>query len=215
MNIGGDGLGAGIPICLPIQSIHLTHRNSLHHHLIGNLSVVSTMAQIAQIQINHLPVEDRMLLRMATSEGQEYRLWLTRRYVKLLGPILKEIAAGHPIVQAQQDLAARETIAAFEHERAMHGQDFTTPFHEQERALPLGDAPILLSRIEVRDLPDGLKMLRMHPELGLGIDLTLDYRLLHALIAVLDAGLGRSEWDLPTISSPLSLTERDPKVTVN
>ena len=45
--------------------------------------------KLRQIKIEHSPVQDRLLMRIATDVNQEVLLWLTRRCVKLLCPTLK------------------------------------------------------------------------------------------------------------------------------
>ena len=42
------------------------------------------MSQLHQMQITYVPVEDRLLYRVNTKHRQEFRFWMTRRYVKLL-----------------------------------------------------------------------------------------------------------------------------------
>ena len=44
--------------------------------------------RLHQMTVKYLPTEDRMLLRIATSEKTEYRLWLTRRFIGILWPAL-------------------------------------------------------------------------------------------------------------------------------
>ncbi len=41
-------------------------------------------APLRQLTLTFDPVEDRMLLRIGTAENTEYRLWLTRRFIKVL-----------------------------------------------------------------------------------------------------------------------------------
>ena len=41
-------------------------------------------AQLHQLTLTFDPIEDRILLRIGTAENTEYRLWLTRRFVKVL-----------------------------------------------------------------------------------------------------------------------------------
>ncbi len=48
--------------------------------------------QLHQINISYVPVEDRLMMRINTKQGIEYRVWLTRRFTGILiGLLTKEI----------------------------------------------------------------------------------------------------------------------------
>ena len=69
--------------------------------------------QLHQFNINYVPLEDRILLRINTLQGDEYRIWLTRRYT---GILLERLAAqmekhgGAPALAAQPAGAAVYTV---------------------------------------------------------------------------------------------------------
>ncbi|MEP1028816.1 MAG: hypothetical protein ABJI62_03900, partial [Alphaproteobacteria bacterium] len=44
--------------------------------------------RLHQMTVTYVPTEDRMMLRIATSEKTEYRLWLTRRFIAAMWPAL-------------------------------------------------------------------------------------------------------------------------------
>ena len=45
---------------------------------------------------------------------------------------------------------------------------------------PLGENPVLVSRVRVKTREDGLQLLCMHPDQGQGIELSMDNNLLHS-----------------------------------
>ena len=47
------------------------------------------MTKIRQFNITHVPEEDRLLLRLNTTDRSEFRLWLTRRMAKVLGALVQ------------------------------------------------------------------------------------------------------------------------------
>ena len=51
--------------------------------------------RLQQINVEYSAEQDRLLMRIGTSEGSEMRLSLTRRYVKLLWPLLVRLAEEH------------------------------------------------------------------------------------------------------------------------
>ena len=67
--------------------------------------------QLHQINIAHNAKEDRLLLRISSGGGDEYRLWLTRRYTGLLlGVLNKEMDSrgGAPSVAGSATLSNDE-----------------------------------------------------------------------------------------------------------
>ena len=57
--------------------------------------------RLHQINLGYSPEEDRILLRINTTGKTEYRLWMTRRYVKILWKLLTKSVESLPGVQAQ------------------------------------------------------------------------------------------------------------------
>ena len=86
------------------------------------------MAAPAQIQIRYIQEEDRILMRMNTVAEEEFRFWLTRRFLVRLWPVLQEALMSSPAVKQQQRLYSRQAIMAFEHERAQSKAQFNNPF---------------------------------------------------------------------------------------
>ena len=159
------------------------------------------MSQLDQIQITFVAGEDRLLLRVSTTSNEEFRCWLTRRFVKAIRPALEQALSAQPRIQTQVNALAKQEFLRFEHEVAVQSSDFKTPYKGQTRALPLGDAPALLTRCQVRSQDAGGIILVLAPEQGGGIDLALNPTLLHSFMALLDQTLQASDWDL-SVSAP-------------
>ena len=62
-----------------------------------------------------------------TTDGKEYRAWLTRRLVGGLLPLLYRGLAAQPSIQRQANPLAQAELLRFERERAVAASDFTTP----------------------------------------------------------------------------------------
>lgn len=155
------------------------------------------MAKIEQIQIKFVPVEDRLLMRVAGDEGLEFRFWLTRRFVKMIWPALGNALKLSPTIQTQASPIAQREVLAFEHEKAVSDADFKTPYKESPKTLPLGDAPILLSKMQLRRNPDGAFTMSLGPETGAGIDLAINNKLLHSVAELIANGAQLAQWELP------------------
>jgi len=134
---------------------------------------------------------------IAASEAVEVRLWMTRRFVKLLWPLLVGLAEEvSPRIRTQASPEARRALLGLEHEQAISRADFSRPFEQVPRSMPLGEAPLLLARIETGHDRNGQPVLAMHPANGQGVTLTLDSVLVHSLCRLLQAAVSKSDWDM-------------------
>lgn len=154
------------------------------------------MPQLHQIQIRFDPKEDRLLMRIKTSDEAEFRFWLTRRYVKLLWPIVLKMLEADQQIVSQGDPTAKSAVLSFQHEKALQQSDFSTEFKEETSTLPLGETPVVLARIQLKQRKDGLNVLCMHPEKGEGIELSMNKMLLHSFSKLLTDAVAVSEWDI-------------------
>ena len=167
--------------------------------------------QLHQIQIQFAPREDRILLRIKTTDKSEFRFWMTRRYVKLLWPVVVKMLEADQQIQLQENQAAKSAVLSFQHEKALQKGDFSTQFSEDSSNLPLGETPILLAKIQLKRRNDGGNLLCMHPEKGEGIDLGLNEVLLHSFSKLLADAVSVSAWDIDLkISSEITGEETTP-----
>ncbi|MFT4580423.1 MAG: hypothetical protein ACI915_004416 [Gammaproteobacteria bacterium] len=173
------------------------------------------MAQIQQIQIKFVAAEDRLLLRVSSSDELEFRFWLTRRFVKLISPAIENALKESPTVRTQVSPVAKKEVFAFEHQKAVSNSDFKTPFKESPKELPLGADPILLAKMQMRRNADGPMVMALAPEQGAGIDLALNPKLLHSLAELITNGVRLAEWDIPSTIAPPSANELPDKHTLN
>ena len=155
--------------------------------------------QIHQLQVSFDPIEDRLRMRLSTTAGEEIRLFLTRRFVRLLWPEMIKQMEASAAVKAPAPAARREVVA-FEREKAISETDFSTPFQEPQtaaRQFPLGEAPFIATRGQIRVERPGAYRLTLDPQTGRGIELGLDDRLMHSLCRLIEAAARGAQWDLP------------------
>ena len=170
------------------------------------------MSQLDQIQISFAAAEDRLLMRVSTQASEEFRFWLTRRFVKALRPALGQSLTVQPRIKTQPDPVVKQELLRFDHEVAVQGSDFQTPYKGTERALPLGEQPLLLTRLQVRARADGGIVLVVGPAAGSTIDIALTPQLIHSFVALLEHALQLAQWDLepaapeaPAAATPASI----------
>ena len=152
------------------------------------------MSRINQIQIRYAPIEDRIVLRLNTEDSSEFRFWITRRYAKILSASLLKLLHSSADVQEHKAEEVQKAVMSFKHEEALSKADFAKSFQAQPKSLPLGNAPVLLSKLTVKKTPDGKPMLCMYPEQGQGIDLALQHQLLHSISKLFADALQASDW---------------------
>lgn len=153
--------------------------------------------RLHQLKVDYEAESDRLVMQIATSEQSEVRLALTRRFVKLLWPLLVRLAEeASPRIRTQANPEARKALLGLEHQQAVTRADFSKPYEGSDLAKPLGEAPVLLSRIQTGHDRDGRPVVALHPTQGQGITLTFDSVLLHSVCRLLHAAVKKSDWDM-------------------
>jgi len=160
------------------------------------------MTQLHQIQLTYVPVEDRALLRVSTTEHCEYRFWITRRYASLLWPALTRSLLTTCTIATQNEPGAQSAVLAFKHEAALASSDFKTQYQSEKLQTPLGSDPILLARIHCQRLAENKTLLALHPDQGQGLELQLNDKLLHSLAKLLQDAATAGAWGLDLVLGP-------------
>ncbi len=157
--------------------------------------IITFAMRLHQLKVEFDAEQDRLLMRVSTASSEEALLWLTRRCVLRLWELLMGFVQSKPeIVAHAADLLTRRTLMEFEHEKALTGATFNKAYEELARVHPLGDAPLLVSRLQRRPTEDGRMVLGLLPAEGQGIFLTLDNTLLHGLMKLLERAVEKAEW---------------------
>jgi hypothetical protein len=153
--------------------------------------------KLHQLKVDYDAEQDRLLMLIAASDGVELRMWLTRRFVKLLWPLLVKLAEeASPRIRTQANPEARKALLGIEHQQAVQKADFSRAYERQPRSTPLGEEPLLLGRIQTGHDRQGQPVLALHPAEGQGVTLTLDSVLLHSVCRLLQAAVKKSGWDM-------------------
>lgn len=157
---------------------------------------------IHQLSATYHPEQDRILLRVNTTGGQEMRLWLTRRLLlglwPLLGKTIDEQLTQQDGARMGQSGEARRMLAELHKEEFMRHADFNTPYH-QAPSLPLGEEPLLVTQIEAGTLTDGQLRLGFVERPGTGakersFQMEMAPALAQGLAHLLDRALSQSGW---------------------
>lgn len=165
---------------------------------------------ISQMQMRFVPEEDRILYRVNSADGQQFRFWLTRRYVQLMVQALHTHLDADPDVTAQATQDAKQAVQSFKQEKAIQGANFQQEFKEQAAELPLGETALLAYRLNYR-FENEVLHLGIEPKQGQGINLAINREINMSMTRLLDSAVKQANWQL----GPPKALAPSPKPIVN
>lgn len=176
---------------------------------------------IRQLSIRYRQDHDRILLDINTAADTEVQVWLTRRMVLRLWPLLNRVVIEHfaipPDAQTDGfvDLAAMDTpsktvLAYSKREEVLQNTDFNTPYRFGAAQHPLGDNPLLVTEISLTPLDNGQLKLNFSEKLEdpaseRAFQMDLSAELVFAVIKLMENALEQSHWGLAQTASPSSV----------
>lgn len=165
---------------------------------------------IHQLSVHHDPQQDRLLLRLSTLSGEEFRFWLTRRLLQRLMPALEQsmqrVDASRAGVTAI-DPSSRQMVSELSHAQSLQQSDFKTPFAPQTR-LPLGEAPMLITDVQLSVTANAdlaLLFQDKSTEPARQCEVRLNSPLVHGWMHLMGQALQAADWSL----QPTSLASPD------
>ena len=166
--------------------------------------------QIHQMSVTYLPEQDRILMRVNTTEGEEMRMWLTRRLMVGLWPLLSKLltehllkleSAGASLAGANPEL--KKMLAEFRKEEFLQHADFDTPYEEGEQ--PQAEEPLLVTDVDATPMASGPLRLNFNERPPNGATKPRSYqmemqpKLMQGLMHLLDQALLQSQWREPFV----------------
>ena len=95
---------------------------------------------VRQIQVANDSVQDRLILRIGTSNNEEIRVFFTRRFLRDIWPHMAAMLSGHLAASSLlTDEASDESTA----ESVSEVASFDLPFQDDNPTFPLGAKPLL------------------------------------------------------------------------
>ena len=153
-----------------------------------------------QLNLTFIPVEDRMLFRIASGNPgvtmEEYRLWFTRRLVKLLCNALDRMIDISTSMDPRIPPEGRSAIKQFQQSAALSSTDFTTPYAYEKAIAPLGPNPLLIHKFQTRKGDGNGHILSLEATAGQTINITLSLQLIHSLRKLLADIIEKADWDI-------------------
>lgn len=151
--------------------------------------------KLKQINLNYQAGQDRILLRVSTHSGLEYRAWLTRRIVQRLVPALDQLYE-LDTVQQTPDPQARAAVREFRQSHALQQANFKPEYEEAGLQPGHEGEPLLVYHVRMRRLEPGQYLLVLSPESGDGLQLRFNEVLLQATRKLLVDTQRRVGWGL-------------------
>ena len=170
---------------------------------------------IHQLSASHDERQDRLLLRLNTQAGQEFRFWLTRRMVVRLLPAMDQSLVKLEVAQpgmVATDPPTQHMLAEFKRNAFLQSADFSTPYTQTPLALPMGQEPMLVTDVQLSLQPNGhMQMVFQNKNEGAPqtCQLNLHPPLVHGMIHLVRQAVEKAEWGIlppqpvaATVSAP-------------
>ncbi|OYU32980.1 MAG: hypothetical protein CFE39_00600 [Comamonadaceae bacterium PBBC2] len=167
---------------------------------------------IHQLSVRYQHEQDRILMSLNTADGHEMQIWLTRRIILGLWPLLNRLAIDHFAVPADAksdgfvDLKAldhktRTMLADMRRQEVLQTLDFQTPYKSGTGSKPLGDTPLLLTEINLSPLKNGALHLRFHEKLegvtpARSFEMQIPPEIIFSLLQLLGMAVQQSQWSM-------------------
>lgn len=164
------------------------------------------MMNIHQLSVTYIQEQDRCLVRINSHDGDELRLWFTRRLTVALMPYLRHTASEQlkllhapvsTVPAASADTERQQMLERFKQEAEAYNGDFKTPFNPQAAQLPLGPEPVLVTEIKLGLAPGGkvdLQLIETLAEQSRNIQLAMNPQLVQGLLQLLSDAVNKSQW---------------------
>jgi hypothetical protein len=149
---------------------------------------------IRQLNGTYIPAEDRIVLRVSTDAGEEFRFWLTRPITSHLLAANRTIAA-RTIAQKFPPQVA-QTVSEFEQQAVAQQTKLDDQF-VPGATFPLGEAPALVVKFNLTPVENGVSL-----DLGMPNGTNVNLRFAHHLAQQVGVLLDRLQTDANWLTTP-------------
>lgn len=163
------------------------------------------MSAFAQFDAGYNLQQDRILLRITNTDGEEFRLWLTRRMCASLLTDFKTKTSSYRVKKdpsrphTQASVAGAETVmqADFEQQAVAQSQDFSTKFRPGT-SFPLGESGLLVEKLNLQPngKGEGVHALSFYGAGDNGMTIGVTVELFNSIFEVIERIIGRTDWGL-------------------
>jgi hypothetical protein len=157
---------------------------------------------IHQLSVSHDERQDRLLLRVNTQDGLEFRFWLTRRMALRLLPAMDHSVARLEAAQpglAATDASSQQLLTELKRNAFLQTADFATPYAAEPQQLPLGEEPFLVTDAQLSLQTNGNLQVIFQKKMDTATQscqLNLQASLVHGMIHLIRQCVANADWGL-------------------
>ncbi len=148
-----------------------------------------------QLNLSFDPRQDRLLLRVSSTDAQEFRFWLTRRMVQRAWPRVVSVLQATPLASP---VAPKANVAPleFRHAAAVQQADFATPYVAEGKTPAISTEPLLVSQFSLRTLTLDRFEMTLAAVGGQSVSLKLAAPVLHGFVKLVQDSARAADWGL-------------------
>ncbi len=154
------------------------------------------MSGIKQIFVNYVPAQDRILVRVSTTDDTEMRMWLTRRFVTILWPVMLQMLESDPSVVGQANTQTKQEVLSFRHEEAISKTRFTKSYQSPPQVKQVNQVPFLITKLSTKRLDNGRTQMIFGTAKGRSVQFVVDRTLTHSLCKLIADCTKKATWGL-------------------
>lgn len=119
--------------------------------------------QLHQMNMEYSPSQDRLVLKLSTTEKEEARLYFTRRFTKELWDALMKILEQQPEMKQHTNPEVKKAMMAMGQARKTKPESFEKKYESNAENFPLGENPSLVTgfQFQPKSKPGGPRMVFM------------------------------------------------------
>lgn len=150
--------------------------------------------RLKQLNVSYVDVEDRLMLKVSTTDDKEYRAWCTRRFTRILMDRLEAMFETEVDEQQVVPQETRKEVAQIRHDSAVEQKAFEQPYEAEPMEYPLGEEGVLLTTLRYNRLESGSVSINLSDNDGKGLSLNMDGKLQHQLYELFQRATRRAGW---------------------
>lgn len=152
-------------------------------------------ASLKRLEVSYNQTHDRLILILHMQDFSEYLFWLTRRAVPIFWKVLTQLIQADEKTEHQRIKEKEHWAEAIEKEKGQKQQK-AEQFSTRVATRPMGDEPLLLSKIQAKPGPNGTFHLHLEDVQGKWIELNGNSSVLVALCQLIQQLSEKAEWNL-------------------
>ena len=150
--------------------------------------------QLRQLNVSYHTSEDRLLLKVSTSDDAEYRAWCTRRFTQLLLEKLESMFEEEVPEVAVVPEDVRREVAQMQHSQQVAEESFQRSYEAEPTGYPLGEEGVLVTTLKYKLLDDDVIQMHLGDNDGKGVALRLTRDFRHQLYELFKRASERAQW---------------------